>query len=202
MLVPLLFGVSNACKGNAGEGSRGHVFKPNQETTKASESYNVHEEFFDQEFIENHKQMLDKKIDDLIRESFMEILGNNKYLLLNRQFGLKFDSEKTKLREKIEGMIYTFNDMSDVRPLCIDYDEDRCTAGVKFTNYMPLSQKCRGTFGKLCPKTCKICDADLSEDPDYLNSQDLSMASMPHRRPFIAQESPESDLNGLSFILN
>ena len=51
MLVPLLFGVSSACKGNAGEGSRGHVFNPNQETTKASESYNVHEEFFDQELI-------------------------------------------------------------------------------------------------------------------------------------------------------
>ena len=53
MLVPLLFGVSSACKSNAGEGYRAHVFNPNQEKTTTSESYNAQEEFFDKEFVEN-----------------------------------------------------------------------------------------------------------------------------------------------------
>ena len=212
MLLPLLFGVSGACKGNAGEGFRAQViFNPNHQITTTSEPYDVNDgsaEFFDQEFIDNHKKKLDQRIDDLIRQSFLEVLGNNEYLLLNRQFGLKFDSEKTKLREKIEEMIYAFNDMSDVQPLCIDYDEDKCTAGARFTSFMPLSQKCSGSFGKLCPKTCEICGADIFGDPGYLSPPDQSMPPLPQmppippRPPFISQESPDSDLDGLSFIFN
>ena len=158
----LLFGLSAACKDNAGHrsfklpGSQDLLTSSSNSTdVPPTNDYDADYDESYEEFMDNHKELMNLEIDALIKKSLLSMLGNYKYLIASQpNFLATLEEESEILRVEIEETISKYVALDEARPKCFDYQPDVCSAHQTLSFGSILGDNCPY---KLCPESCEVC---------------------------------------------
>ena len=157
----LFFGISHACKENAGHRSfklpGSDLLAPSLNSTETPPTIDYDEEYNEryEDFMENHKDLMNLEIDALIKKSLLSMLGNYKYLIASQpNFVATLEEESEILRVEIEETITKYVALDEARVNCFDYKPEVCRAHQTLTFGTILGDNCPY---KLCPETCDVC---------------------------------------------